>query len=153
MKQILPLIMILSISSLFANEKLANDNFFLRKKPKQEPVVQVAQPEDNDYDEDDDEDEQVVLANIGNMLQSIGMLSTDPTNPAIAGPAIVSFGASVVNIIVQMFKSIDIRRGEITHEQIEQWFNKLPEKTKIELITIMIAFAETYKNNEVLIIE
>ena len=87
------------------------------------------------------------------MLQSIGMLSTDPTNPAIAGPAIVSFGASVVNIIVQMFKSIDIRGGKITHEQIEQWFRNLPEKTKIELITLLIAFADTYQNNSTLIIE
>lgn len=150
MKKFLALILVLSISSLLADE----DYFFLRKKPKPAPVVQIEDAEEDALDEEDeDEDEKVVLENVSTMLQAIGLLSTDSTNPAVAGPAIAAFGISAAKIIVQMFKSIDIRSGEITQEHIEQWFNNLPEKTKVELITLMIAFGQAYQNNTVLIIE
>ncbi len=91
--------------------------------------------------DDDDEDEKVVLANIANMAHSIGMLSTDPKNPAVAGPAIASFGLSVINIIVQMFKSVDIRGSTITHDQIIRWFNNLPEENKLQLAKILLNYS------------
>lgn len=119
--------------------------FDFRKKPKPKPAPVVV-VEDDDED-DEDEDEKVVLANIGNMLQSIGILSTDPANPAVAGPAIASFGMSFINILVQMFKGIDIRGGHITHEQIEQCFNNLPEKTKVKLVTLLILYAQEFHSH------
>ena len=131
-------LILLALVSSHAASILAQEDFFLRKKPKPAPIII-----EEDDEDDDDEDAQVVLANIGNMLQSIGMLSTDATNPAIAGPAIASFGMSVVNIIVQMFKSIDTRGGNITDEQIIRWFKNLPEQTQVDLITILMLYAQT----------
>ena len=93
--------------------------------------------------QEDDQDEKVVLANVANMLQSIGVLSTDPQNPVIAGPAIASFGMSVVNIIVQMFKSVDMRSGDMTQEQLIAWFNSLPEESKVQLAMILLEHVQT----------
>lgn len=134
----------LLLSCLVASTITAYDFLELRKKPKPAPVVV-----EEDDDDDDDEDEKVVLANIGNMLQSIGTLSTDPANPAVAGPAIASFGMSFVNILVQMFKGIDIRGGQITHEQIEQWFKNLPESTQQKLVTLLIIYAQEIHNHAI----
>ena len=95
--------------------------------------------------QDDDEDGQVVLANVANMLFNIGTISTDPHNLAVVGPSIASIGASFINIIAQVFKSMPHRGGaEITHEQVEDYFRNLPQETKEQLIALIVVYADLY---------
>lgn len=82
--------------------------------------------------DDEDEDGKVILANFTQMLAALGIFTTDPYNPAVAGPALFQAATNVVNIIVQAFKGVEIR-GTVTPEQIENWFNSLPEPTKTEI--------------------
>lgn len=97
--------------------------------------------------DDDDIDGQVVLANIANMLGCIGMLSTDPYNPAVAGPSIAQIGVSFINILTQVFKSNGLET-ELTRTQIENWFENLSNETKIELIDLLLRYAHTIRNQQ-----
>jgi hypothetical protein len=115
------------------------------KPPKQEPIqsaVQTAAVED-----DDDVDGQVVLANVANMLGCIGMLSTDPYNPAIAGPSLAQIGVSFINIITQIFKSHGFD-DELTRARLETWFMQLPDQTKKELISLFIQYAQHVRSQQ-----
>lgn len=94
--------------------------------------------------QDDDEDGKVIVANVANMLQGIGILSTDPYNPAVAGPVFVQIGMSFINILTQVFKGMHIR-GDITHEQVEAYFKNLPEETKLELYAMLVAYADAMR--------
>ncbi len=118
-----------------------------RKKPKPQEKPVVVQAHDEEEDDDDyDEDEAVILTNFGGMLAALGTFTTDPHNPAVAGPALFQAAANVVNIIVQAFKGIEIR-GQVTHKQVEDWFNNLPDSTKIEMIRLLTAYAQTLKKS------
>jgi|GEM_PF-3747933 hypothetical protein len=119
-----------------------------RKKPKpqEKPVAVQEQADDEDEDYNDDEDEKVILANFGGMLTALGTFTTAPHDPAVAGPALFQAAANVVNIIVQAFKGIEIR-GPVTHKQIEEWFNNLPDSTKIEMIRLLTAYAQALKTH------
>lgn len=90
--------------------------------------------------ESDDKDGQVVLANVANMLGCIGMLSTDPYNPAVAGPSLAQIGISFINIIVQIFKSQGIDE-EMTRACIYQWLNQLEDDEKMRLIHAFTSYA------------
>lgn len=91
--------------------------------------------------ESDDTDGKVVLANVATMLGSIGMLSTDPYNPAVAGPSLAQIGMCFINIITQIFKSHGIDE-DITRACIEQWFLELSESEKIEIIAAFTRYAD-----------
>ena len=107
-----------------------------QEKPKEKPAAHV---------EDDDLDGQVVLANVANMLGCIGMLSTDPYNPAVAGPNLAQIGISFINIITQIFKAHGLD-DEITRACVEHWFNALPEETKMDLIHLVLLYAEQIRH-------
>lgn len=90
--------------------------------------------------EDDDVDGQVVLANVANMLGCIGMISTDPHNPAVLGPGLAQIGMSFINIVTQIFKSHGFE-DEMTRARIETWFIQLPDESKREIISLFITYA------------
>ena len=96
-------------------------------------------------EEDDDEDGKIVLANVANMLGCIGMLSTDPYNPAVAGPSLAQIGVSFINIITQIFKSHGFD-DELTRGRIETWFMELPNQTKMEIINLFIQYANQVRS-------
>lgn len=140
MKQLLSFIMIIGLfgtSDIIAKKRV--------KKPKPKPAV-VVQESDED---DDDEDEKVVLASFGTMAQSIAQLSTDPTNPAVAGPAIASFIMSIANVVVQMCKNMPTRyREDVLTQVLEDWFNNLSPEAQQDLVkTILKLNDETIKQN------
>lgn len=91
--------------------------------------------------ESDDRDGQVVLANVANMLGCIGMLSTDPYNPAVAGPSLAQIGISFINIIVQIFKSQGIDE-EMTRACIYQWISNLTDEERMDIIRIFTRYAD-----------
>ncbi len=114
------------------------------KKPKPKPAPVVVEVEE----EDDDVDGQVVLANVANMLGCIGMLSTDPHNPAIAGPAIAQIGISFINIVTQVFKNhgLDLD-DQITRAHVQNWFINLPDQVKIEIINLFIEYSNNLRSH------
>jgi hypothetical protein len=90
--------------------------------------------------ESDETDGKVVLANVASMLGSIGMLSTDPYNPAVAGPSLAQIGMCFINIITQIFKSHGIDE-EITRACIEQWFLALDDSEKTDILRAFTQYA------------
>lgn len=120
----------------FAVLILLNSSFTLYCASNPQPSQPATQ-----HVQDDDEDGKVVLANVANILQGMGILSTDPYNPAVAGPAIAQIGISVVNVIIQAFKSMHIR-GEITREQVEAYFQNFPDEIKMKLYAMLVAYAD-----------
>lgn len=110
------------------------------KKPKPKPAVVL-----EDSDEDDDEDEKVVLASFGTMAQSIAQLSVNPTDPAVAGPAVASFIMSIANMVVQMCKNMPTRDvQDILIQVLEDWFDKLSPDAQQDLVkTILTLNRET----------
>lgn len=130
MKQLLSFIIIISLfgtSDIVAKKQV--------KKPKPKPVVVQ---EDSDED-DDDEDEKVVLASFGTMAQSIAQLSTDPTNPAVAGTAIASFIMGIANVVVQMCKNMPTRDvQDVLTQVLEDWFDHLSPEAQQDLIKTIL---------------
>jgi hypothetical protein len=113
------------------------DPIILHTKAKPEKAqTQVAQTEV----EDDDVDGEVILANFSNMLVALGTLTTDPKNPAVAGPALFQALGNVINIIVQACKGIEIR-GPVTQQQVQDWFMNLPESVKVRIFQLLIEYA------------
>jgi hypothetical protein len=110
-----------------------------KTKPKQEEQNQTLQEEEND-DFDNDIDAKVVLANVANMLGCIGIISTDPHNPAVLGPGLANIGVSFINIVTQIFKSHGFD-DELTRARIETWFMSLSDETKKEIISLFITYA------------
>jgi hypothetical protein len=90
--------------------------------------------------DDDDLDGQIVLANVANMLGTIGMISTDPHNPAVLGPGLAQIGISFINIVTQMFKAYGFDE-EMTRARVEVWFMNLPDETKLEIISLLLDYA------------
>lgn len=139
MKQLLSFIMIISIfgtTEIIAKKRV--------KKPKPKQTVAI------DYtEEDDDEDEKVVLASFGTMAQSIAQLSLNPTDPAVAGPAVASFIMSIANMVVQMCKNMPTRdRQDILMQVLEEWFDNLSPEAQQDLVkTILKLNDETIKQN------
>lgn len=138
MKQLLSFIIIISLfgsSEIIAKKQV--------KKPKPKPAVMV---EEGDQD-DDDEDEKVVLASFGTMAQSIAQLSLNPTDPAVAGPAVASFIMSIANMVGQMCKNMPTRyREDVLTQVLENWFDNLSPEAQQDLIkTILKLNDETIK--------
>jgi hypothetical protein len=42
-----------------------------------------------------------------------------------------------------MFKSVEIRNGDMTQEQLIEWFNTLPEENKVQLAMILLEYTQT----------
>jgi hypothetical protein len=101
------------------------------KKPKPAVVVQEI--------DEDDEDEKVVLASFGTMAQSIAQLSLNPSDPAVAGPAIASFIMSIANVVVQLCKNMPTRDvQDVLTQVLEDWFDKLSPDAQQDLIKIIL---------------
>ena len=114
------------------------------KPPKENPQTQSSATAEID---DDDTDGKVVLANVANMLGCIGMLSTDPYNPAVAGPSLAQIGVSFINIITQIFKSHGFNE-ELTRAHIQTWFMELSDDQKTELINVFIQYADHIRSQD-----
>ena len=108
-----------------------------KAKPQKEQI-QTAQTEIDD----DDVDGEVILANFSNMLVALGTFTTDPKNPAVAGPALLQAFGNVINIIVQACKGIEIR-GPVTEQQVEDWFMNLPEPVRIKIVQLLFEYASS----------
>ena len=109
------------------------------KKPKPKPVVVVQELDE----EDDDEDEKVVLASFGTMAQSIAQLSLNPTDPAVAGPAIASFIMSIANMVVQLCKNMPTRDAQdVLTQLLENWYDNLSPEAQQDLIKTILKLNE-----------
>lgn len=115
------------------------------KKPKPKPSI----VQDYSEQDDDDEDEKVVLASFGTMAQSIAQLSLNPTDPAVAGPAVASFIMSIANMVVQMCKNMPTRDvQDVLTQLLEDWFENLSPEAQQDLVkTILKLNDETIKQN------
>jgi hypothetical protein len=150
MKQLLSLAI---LASLLPVTLLSDSPSLIRKKPNPTPqpliVQEVSIDDDEDEkEEDDDLDAKVALATVASMAEAIGFISTDPYNPMVLGPGIAKISISVINMITQMFKSLT-HDQEITREHVEQYFDKLPEETKLQLIKFVILFADLYRKGSI----
>lgn len=113
------------------------------KKPKPKPAVIVEETDENE----DDEDEKVVLASFGTMAQSIAQLSLNPTDPAVAGPAVASFIMSIANMVVQMCKNMPTRDAQdVLTRVLQDWYAHLSPEAQQDLVkTILKLNDETVK--------
>ncbi len=134
MKQLLSFIVIFSLigtSDIIAKKRV--------KKPKPKPAVIVQESEQ----EDDDEDEKVILASFGTMAQSIAQLSLNPSDPAVAGPAIASFIMGIANVVVQMCKNMPTRDAQdVLTQVLENWYENLSPEAQQDLIKTIFKLNE-----------
>lgn len=95
---------------------------------------------------DEDRDGQVVAQSMGTMIQALGTFSQNPNNPVIAGACALQALGAFIKILIQVFDDSPSTRNLQSQQEIEQWFVTLPKEKQIQIIQLMIAYIQRYKN-------
>lgn len=100
----------------------------------------------NRSNKDDDQEAQIILANIAQMLASIGTISTDPQNPSVLGPQLAKIGISFIGILTEVFRNPELLNLEGVHGTKEF---QLTEDMKKELESLVCRYSDLYiKRNQ-----
>lgn len=98
-------------------------------------------------DVDGDRDSEVVAQSMGTMIQALATFSQDPKNPVVAGTCALQALGAFITMIIQIFDEFASTRNLHTKEEIEHWFNNLPKEKQIQIMQLMVAYADAQKRN------
>lgn len=93
---------------------------------------------------DDNKDGQVIAESMGTMIQALGTFSQNPNNPVVAGACALQALGAFIKMLIQIFDEVAPTRNLHSQEEIEQWFLGLPQEKQIQIMQLMIAYANAY---------